>query len=126
MTAALIFRIERRKIIMVRRLTAILLLLALAAVSCGGLDYLHRLEHEREAVAAGQRAPIPVTPPANGGRDEANCITCFTLHVPLLAQTIYAAVAGLAILAMAVNLPPHRLVMAGIPRRIDCRGPPQF
>jgi hypothetical protein len=90
------------------------------------LDYFHRLDHLRQEIAAGRRAPIPVTPPANNGRDEANCILCFVLHVPLQSQTAFVVIAGLAMLAVRAVTPPRRLALVRVHNSIDCRGPPEF
>jgi len=107
-----------------RQWIAIPLLLVLAGISSGGMDYVHHLDHQRAAIAEGRRAPIPVTPPANGGNDEDNCVICFVLHLPFLAQIIHAAIAGLAMLVIAIVVAPHLRMLQCVPQFIDCRGPP--
>jgi hypothetical protein len=114
-----------------RRLAVWLTFLALAGISSGGLDYLHQLDHQRQAAlwaaalqaAAGKHGPAPSAPRGNLP-DAANCLICATLHAPLATQAFQIIIAAMALIIIASRIPPPTVVVARIALPIECRGPP--
>jgi hypothetical protein len=107
------------------------MLLVMATVACGGLDYLHRQQHQQQAaewLAAIQKAsgaksnqtpaPLPVT------RTTTDCLLCLILHSPLTSQTPQIAVTGLLFLAIVTRSPSRNLIPARLTDSLTCRGPP--
>jgi hypothetical protein len=110
-----------------RRIVGILCLLALSGVASGGLDYLHRGQHQDQAnawlaaVSAAAKSKIPALP---GRADESNCVVCLVLHLPLAAEAIVGPMPALTLLAIAGRLLALVAAEVRIPIWIDCRGPP--
>jgi hypothetical protein len=116
---------------MVRRIVAMLMLVVMGAVACGGLDYFHRRQHERQFAVwlaalekasggkPGESSPVPL--PA--GRD-LDCLLCVILHAPMTGQTPPILVAGLLLLSVARRLPTRTFNWSCLLLAIDCRGPP--
>jgi hypothetical protein len=124
-----------------RKWAAIWLLLALAGISSGSFDFLHRLQHQRataETLAAlqaqadrvaaltGQKMPARHQTPTPLPSDTSECAICLVLHSPLLIQALIVLLAFFGLLSIPRReipgiIPTSRLVLA-----ISCRGPPAF
>jgi hypothetical protein len=110
-----------------RRIAAILCILALSGVASGGLDYLHRGQHQDQAnawlaaVSAAAKTKIPALP---SRPEDSNCLVCVVLHMVLAAEGAVAPILTLTLLAIAGRLLPLIAADVRIPIRIECRGPP--
>jgi len=109
------------------------MLLAIAGVSCGGLDYLHARQHQIQQqqwiaavrASAMRHGSLPNVPPMPlPGRCDDGCQICQALHMPLTAQAAHAAIAPLGLLVSIVILRPPVVWTAAIHLPIFLRGPP--
>jgi hypothetical protein len=110
----------------VRRVTAVVLLAALAATASGLLRYLHLQEHLAEAR---QDAPSLNQSAVSAHHDhdehdENNCSVCMTLNMPVMATGWAPLLICLGLIAAFLSLLSTPLLQQSIPLRIDCRGPP--
>ena len=111
-----------------RRVAAFLALLAVAGLGSGVLDYLHQLDHQRQAAlwaaaiakAAGGHHR-PVVPPLH---DQSHCPICATLQAPLSDTAAAPLIILLALLALAAAPRPVVIHVARLALPIICRGPP--
>jgi hypothetical protein len=109
----------------VRRLIAILAIAWFGALGTGLVEFAHNAQHAMEDALAARmgadRLHPDQTPPHH---DDSNCAVHAQLHLPLIATPIVVLLicAGLFV-AFVSQLAPV-LVLARLPSRIDCRGPP--
>ena len=108
-----------------RRLAGAAVGLWFLALGTGLVGHLHDLQHDRDdaaliAMARASGAPMPVIPK----HDESNCLVHALLHLPMItaAWVPLLVLVGLFIAFLTMLRPAP--VMARLPVRIDCRGPP--
>jgi hypothetical protein len=116
----------------VRRLPAILLLIAFAALGSGLLEDLHLRTHLREraakavAAAAATLASPSADPSAPDPDDAGACELCAHLHLPRVSTGWVPVLVCLGLfVALLTQLTP-RLDAQRVIFRPDCRGPPAF
>ena len=108
------------------RLVAIILSLALLALTTGATEYLHNLDHRhQDAAATAGTASTPTSPQHHPPlHDETNCRVHAQLHLPLLSAGWVPLLVFLglfvAFLTMLAPPPVSRPAFA----YIDTRGPP--
>jgi|GEM_PF-6001934 len=107
-------------------------LLAVLGIGCGGLDYAHQLQHQRQAAewaAALQRIVGAKSQPA--GRQPVNginsaCWICLILQSVLIASGVVCAVGVLRLLRVAHLVLNETFNLSPLLICVDCRGPPGF
>lgn len=111
-----------------RRIPAILLVLASLALGSGALEWVHNCAHAREdahraaeATAAAGQDPAPADHPDH---DESTCRLHALLNAPQLptAGPALLVCGGLFVALLTPNAP--RIEARRTPLRLDCRGPP--
>jgi hypothetical protein len=109
----------------VRRLVAIVLALGFAALGSGALERLHNAHHAAEDLKAFLAARSSGQPnPKLPAHDESNCPVHVQLHLPALPVVIAPPAMKLERIARDAAPAPVVRVLARLPARIDCRGPP--
>ena len=104
-----------------RRLPALVLMLAVAALGSGALRYVHELEHA--ARGAQHHHEEPANPPHGDGEDT-NCFLHAKLNLPMLSGG-YVAVLVCVGMFVAFFTSPAALVLCRRPvLLLDSRGPP--
>jgi hypothetical protein len=99
-----------------RRLTAIVMLVAIALLGSGTLEYLHNLAHAYEDIAAGA--------PESRHHDDTNCAVHAQLHLPMLGGAHVPLLVFLGLFVAFLTQLPRAVESRRIPIRLDCRGPP--
>jgi hypothetical protein len=114
----------------VRRLPAILLLIAFAALGSGLLEDLHLRTHLREratkAVAAALTASPSADQSAHDPDDAAACELCAHLHLPRVSTGWVPVLVCLGLFVAFLTQLTPRLDAQRVIFRPDCRGPPAF
>ena len=108
----------------VRRLSAIVLLLAFASTGSGLTGHLHLREHLRPG--ASLHAGAAWTSDATPGHDEGNCAVCMTLHMPALAAGYVPVLVFLGLWVAFLTSVAPRMTPQRSWSSIDCRGPPVY
>jgi hypothetical protein len=104
------------------RLMSLLLAVLLAAISTGGVGYLHELQHHHRDAGSARFAGI-----SNSDDDDLHehaCALCATLHMPTVPAGYVPVLIclGLFVAFLTQIAPPP--VRGRIALPIDCRGPP--
>ena len=99
-----------------RRLAAIVLLVAIALLGSGALEYLHNLAHAYEDAAVGLPQPQH--------HDDTNCAIHAQLHLPMLRGGHVPLLVFLGLFVAFLTQLPLTIESRRIPLRLNCRGPP--
>jgi hypothetical protein len=105
----------------VRRLPAILLLIAFAALGSGLLEGLHLRTHLAQQSAAAE------TGTTGAGHDQGDgdgCELCVNLHVGRISAGFVPVMICLGVFVAFLTQLAPRLAPQRVAARIDCRGPP--
>lgn len=106
---------------MVRRLPAILLLIAFAALGSGLLEDLHLRAHLTQTAAA---AHTGTDPSGHDRGDPDGCELCAHLHVGRISAGWLPVMICLGVFVAFLTQLSPRLAPQRVAARIDCRGPP--
>ena len=112
-----------------RRLPAILLLIAFAALGSGLLEDLHLRTHLRERATGAAAAALQVTSPtveqSSLDPDDASaCELCAHLHLPRVSTGWVPVLVCLGLFVAFLTQLAPRLAPQRVAMRLDCRGPP--
>ena len=109
-----------------RRLPAILLLVAFAALGSGLLEGLHLRTHLRERAVAAAALGV-VSPSAGQSAPEPGdgaCELCAHLHLPQVSGGWVPVLVCLGLFVAYLTQLAPRLAPQRVAARLDCRGPP--
>lgn len=109
----------------VRRLPAILLLVAFVALGSGLLEDLHLRTHLRERAAATVKVvSSSADPSATEPADDGACELCAHLHLPQFSGGWVPVFVCLGLFVAFLTQLAPRLAPQRVAVRLDCRGPP--
>lgn len=105
-----------------RRLPAILLLVAFAALGSGLLEHLHQRTHVLQHAAAANRAGTGAGEQGRGDHDD--CVVCANLHVARISTGWVPILVCLGVFVAFLTQLAPQWASQRVALRIDCRGPP--
>jgi hypothetical protein len=108
----------------VKRVCAILLLLAVAGLGSGALRHVHDVAHAHQDHATALHHDDHDAPPANPHHDSTNCTIHAKLSVPLVMTGHVPLLIGLGLIVAFLSQLTPAWVSRFTAVRLDCRGPP--